>query len=219
MHPHDRHDHVDEDVGHLPPLPLARPPEWPQAGVAPGPAPGGPQHPSPALGASFTSAATNDQPVPVQDDLDETAPHDLQVLTWELAARLTAGMLANSSRSNASVKDAMGLFDQFLHEMHAYVRISAELNVERDAIARRRSHGEYFRGSGDQTGEASVPTPPGTHAPPAAPAPAPAVQPAPFMPRPATDYPSVPPGGRYTPGSMAGTPPPPDDEQESERAA
>jgi hypothetical protein len=134
-------------------------------------------------------------------------------MMWDIAARLTQGMLANPGRNQASVKDAMGLFDQFLHEMHSYVRIASEFEVLGSEADRRRSHGEYFRSttsrpeqgtSSDAT--ASMKTP---HQP----------KPQPAQPRPSSSYTPIPPGARapYAPGSMAGSPPPgsSDDEDDS----
>jgi hypothetical protein len=214
--PYDPHGDARRD------LPIARPGEWsPMRATPQGDQP-------PALGASYTSAATGDGPVPARDDLDETPPHDLQLLTWQLAARLTSGMLANPSRGTASVKDAMGLFDQFLHEMHAYMRISSEFDLASADADRRRSHGEYFRqptdATAEPTGSAPTPTPaPPPHQSTPTPLPHAAAQPkpAPAKPRPAADYTAIPPGARapYSPGSMAGAPPSQDGDEQARDAA
>lgn len=212
MHGQDAYGPRDEGPGELPELPIARPGERMPDAAPPrvnAPASGNEIQP-PLLGASFTTAGAG-EPVRPQDADDETPPHDLQLLTWELAARLTSGMLANPGRSHSSVKDAMGLFDQFLHEMNAYVRIAAEYDLDHDNAARRRAHGEYFRGSSEAADDSGSGQPGHAAAPggPDRPRPSPP-KPAPAQPRPGEEYRAIPPGlrGPYTPGSMAGPPPP-----------
>lgn len=68
-------------------------------------------------------------------------------LTWTLAARLTAGMLANPARQQVSVKEAMALFDQFLNEIRTYDRISTDVDTMADHEQRRRDQSAYFHGA------------------------------------------------------------------------
>lgn len=216
MHPQEPYGPADDELGDLPPLPIPRPGAWvaatpPPPAAAPGPEPiAGPNlGGSLGGGASFTAASEDGSathppevptaPVPIDADSRAVAR-----LPWELAARITSGMLANPARANASVKDAMGLFDQLLREMHAYARIAGDLDVATAESARRRTHGEYFHGSQERVADAGA-----TADQPAGPA----RKPTPTQPRPAGDYRPIPPGSRgpYAPGTMAGTPPPADD--------
>lgn len=160
---------------------------------APDPAPPGP-----------TAELPPATPVAIDADL-----HAVTRLPWELAAQITSGMLANPARAHASVKDAMGLFDQLLREMHAYARIAGDFDLVAAESARRRTHGEYFHGGHDRVGD-----PAATAAQPASPTP----KPAPTQPRPAGDYRPIPPGARgpYAPGTMSGTAPPAEDVPSSE---
>jgi hypothetical protein len=218
----------DDDHDELPQLPIPRPGEWsPMAASQP---PVEHRLSSPRLGnglgggASFTAASEDDPPV-VDDPADvawsnaERERIESERFTWELAARLTSGMLANPARSHSSVKDAMGLFDQFLQEMHAYAKIASEFDLLGSEAARRRSHESYFHQAAAQ---ASTPAPPSGPTGPTAPVPQPAAPKAePTQPRPMGDYRPIPPGARgpYAPGSMAGTPPPEQQAAEGEQAA
>ena len=214
MHHPDPHNPRDDGDGDLPQLPIPRPGESPAASPTPTD-----QSPAPRLGggASFTSVTPRQRgelPAPPSPD----SATDEQTLTWQLAAQLTAGMLANPSRGHSSVKDAMGLFDQFLLEVDAYVRIASDIDRSRAEHERRRAHGEYFRQGGadaddgsSERHDATSPLAAGSRQSPTpvpAPQPAPA-RPTPERPRPPADYRPIPPGmrGPYAPGSMAGTPP------------
>jgi hypothetical protein len=216
----ERRDHYHgngDRPGELPELPIPRPGEPTAARPSESREP---RISRPALGASFT-AASEGQPVPPQDELEETPPHDLQLMTWEMAARLTSGMLANPTRTNSSVKDAMALFDQFLHEMHTYVQIVRENAEHAETKSYRRTYSDYFRGTQPLDAEpgasspSSQPLPAGPLSPATPPTPP---KPAPSKPRPAGDYRPIPPGmrGPFSPGSV---PPPDSDGDESTRAA
>jgi hypothetical protein len=199
MHAADSYDDRNAFDDELPELPIPRPGEaadraQPAAPLA---------TPSLGGGASFTSVETGEARPEFDDVQDEAAAATEadERFTWELAARLTAGMLANPVRSNSSVKDAMGVFDQFLQEMHAYVRLTADFGS--GPAQRRNAERQADFHTGRDSAEASdAPRAPGT--PSAAPAPAP--RPAPSLPRPAAGYVPIPPGPRYVPGSMAGPP-------------
>lgn len=211
--PHGASDHEDDD---LPVLPIPRPEDRSRARE---------RHPTaiaaPQLGggASFTAAQPGnagpvDEPDPGTDQQDH-ARHDTERMIWDLAARLTQGMLANPGRNQASVKDAMGLFDQFLHEMHGYVRIASEFDLLGSESERRRNHSEYFRGTAGSPAP-DAPSSASSRTPPSHPSPPPKA--APTQPRPSNAYMPIPPGARgpYAPGSMAGTTPlSPDDEDDS----
>jgi hypothetical protein len=196
MHPADAYDDRGEFGNDLPELPIPRPGE--AADRAPAPTPIAP--PSLGGGASFTSVDT--------DELEAATAAEAEAadvrFTWELAARLTAGMLSNPVRANSSVKDAMGVFDQFLQEMHAYVRLTADFGP---GPAQRRSADReaYFHAARD-AGDARTagPAPASAAHVPTTPAPVPAARPAPTLPRPASSYQPIPPGTRYMPGGMAG---------------
>ena len=218
----------DGDLDGLPELPIPRPGEWSPAAAAP--QGHEPRLASPALGgglgggASFTAAAEGEQ-VPVAASAhvpdegvpvaaDPASPNaerervESERFTWDLAARLTSGLLANPARGNSSVKDAMGLFDQFLQEMHAYHRIASDFDLIGSDAERRRAHEQYFQ---QQRASIVVSTP--GDVPGASQAPIPAggsPKPEPAQPRPMADYHPIPPGARgpYSPGSMAGMPPP-----------
>ncbi len=215
---------ADDDIDDLPTLPIPRPGEWsPMAApredlrIVP-PALGG-------GGASFTAAGDGATGTPT--DETSAAPawtrteherRDSDRFTWELAARLTSGMLANPARSHSSVKDAMGLFDQFLQEMHSYTKIASEFDLMGSEAARRRSHEEYFQGQhSPNPSNPAVPLP--DRSAPAPPNTTPRSEPS--QPRPMGDYRPIPPGSRvpYAPGSMAGTPPPERQPGNGEQAA
>lgn len=143
MYPYDQHfDSISDDI---PELPIPRPDELSSPPVFDTPSETTPLA-TPSLGTSYTSASDNsyDEQVDKNNEKSETAVRDLNKLTWELASQLTAGMLANPARSANSVKDAMSLFDAFLHEMHAYMRISTDLELDVGA-QRRSAHAAYFR--------------------------------------------------------------------------
>ncbi|MCB0878373.1 MAG: hypothetical protein KDC46_05265 [Thermoleophilia bacterium] len=207
-------DHDDEHVD-MPRLPIARPGESHQTappgsvdtGVAPRPLGGG---------ASYTSVDPDapDQSGDVGAAAGGAQVGDVEAMTWDVAARLTSGMLANPARAHASVKDAMALFDQFLNEMHAYVRIADASGMMSSNAARRKAHGEYFRGAQEAAAEeaSSTQVRPTIGPSQGAGKPVPG-KPAPAKPRPSGDYRPIPPGlrGPYSPGSMAGSPPPDDD--------
>lgn len=218
MHRPDRYDDGRELDTELPDLPLPRPGEGSSCEHAAGPAPI--QPPRLGGGASFTAATegAGPAPAPLQPPAalnpTERERLDSERFTWEIASRLTAGMLANPGRHHTSVKDAMAMFDQFLQEMSSYTRISSEFGGLADGgDQRRRDHSEYFHGArerADQPAEAPAPI-----------GPAP-LKPQPAQPAPMPGYQPLPPGarGRYVPGSMAGAPPPvePDGENETEAA-
>lgn len=195
----------DDELDELPPLPIPRPGEWSGMASSPSASPlGGPL----GGGASFTASGTQAaQPDTERVEGAPIEPIASMEFTWELAARLTSGMLANPARINTSVKEAMGLFDQFLLELNAYARIAAEFDSTAYEVERRRLHEEYFRrsaspGSSSDGTVRDVPT--------ASPAPTSATpKPEPTQPRPMGDYRPIPLGTRrpYTPGSMAGAPP------------
>ena len=229
MNPADPYGAGDDDLDDLPPLPIPRPGEWsPMAASQP---PLEPRLATPALGgglgggASFTAAGEGEPATPVEPAGEPTSgpgwpqtergPLDSERFTWEIAARLTSGLLANPARGNATVKDAMGLFDQLLQEMHAYTKIASEFEPLGDEAARRRKHEEYFQGQ--RAGTPPPPAQPGITPVPAAAAP----KPEPTQPRPMGEYRPIPPGSRgpYSPGSMAGTPPPERQPGEDEQAA
>lgn len=42
---------------------------------------------------------------------------------WEVAARLTAGLLANDAKAHFTVKDSLALFDEVLHDLVEYARV------------------------------------------------------------------------------------------------
>jgi hypothetical protein len=230
--------HAYDDIDDLPELPIPRPGERPAAASVPSPPI---QAPSLGGGASFTAAGGEDPP-PAAQSTPRAAPPTpasspapapnpelaisaleqrrlaTEQLTWEIAARLTSGLLANPSRGHASVKDAMGLFDQFLQEMHAYSRIATEFDMLESDQARRRIHGEYFHGAPGAAAGPDAPTPSPEQREPSNATP----KPAPAKPRPMGDYRPIPPGTRgvYAPGSMAGPPPPADPPTtDDERAA
>lgn len=159
MHRPDRFDD-GPDPSELPDLPIPRPGE--------GPAEPAQQHqpiapPRLGGGASFTAASEDDpplpppEPTPIPEDVElievDRARLETERFTWEIAARLTAGMLANPDRNHSSVKDAMAMFDQFLHEMHAYAKIASEFDItgDGDRERRRRDHSEYFRDLNDRS--------------------------------------------------------------------
>lgn len=249
MHRPDRFDD-SPDPSELPDLPIPRPGEGP-AEPAQTHAPISP--PRLGGGASFTAASEDDPPLTppaAQPQLpQQPIPADVEVIevdrarleterfTWEIAARLTAGMLSNPDRNHASVKDAMAMFDQFLQEMHAYSKIASEFDIMGDRDRRRRDHTEYFQGQNAHPGAdakprivAPVPVP-GKQAPPQSQqsprlGPEPPSQPAqlgpepPAQPAPAAGYQALPPGARaYVPGSMAGAPPDPTTPEHDEDAA
>ncbi|MCW2924132.1 MAG: hypothetical protein JWM98_1536 [Thermoleophilia bacterium] len=153
---------IDRDLV-LPELPIPRPGEQPVAAAAPIDAPrplgGGASYtaaeavePAPSVAAPVPAPVLAPAPTPAPTPVSEAAPQPApgqrfdERFTWELAARLTAGMLANPGRVQSSVKDAMGLFDQFLSEMHGYARIAGTFDQLGDDARRRREHGEYFHG-------------------------------------------------------------------------
>lgn len=236
MNPADPYD-ADDDRGELPPLPIPRPGERPVMGPSPEDRRRGEDRrlapPSLAAplggrvgGGSYTSASEDEAS---HEDLHhagwssaDAQRREDERFTWELAASLTSGMLANPARSHASVKDAMGLFDQFLQEMHAYAKIASEFDLLGSESTRRRAHEEYFHqpsGNGTtapsgRTARAAAPLPDQV-APPTAPS---KPKPEPTQPRPMGDYRPIPPGSRgpYSPGSMGGSPPP---EADGEQAA
>jgi hypothetical protein len=232
-----RPDHFDDgpDPGELPDLPIPRPGEGPAERA---PAPKHPPLSQPRLGggASFTSVGEDDPPVsppqpertPLPDDGVELISVDRACLeserfTWELAATLTAGMLANPERYHASVKDAMAMFDQFLQEMHSYSRIASEFDITGDREQRRREHTEYFQGGQQPNGEvAPQPQQQGQQQPSGQQVQGvPIKQLPPQQPRPGAGYTPLPPGARpglYVPGSMAGAPPDPSGDEEADVA-
>ena len=155
MHRHDRFDDGPDpsELPELPDLPIPRPAEGPTE-HAPTPKPL--SQPRLGGGASFTSVGEDDPPLPppqapLPSDVEmievDRALLETERFTWEIAARLTAGLLANPDRHNSSVKDAMAMFDQFLHEMHAYAKIASEFDITGggDRERRRRDHSQYFR--------------------------------------------------------------------------
>jgi hypothetical protein len=218
MIPADPYGAGDDDLDDLPQLPIPRPGEWSPMAAASQPAE--PRLAPPALGgglgggASFTAsgsdldgAAGSDAHPGLESLHAERERVEAERFTWELAARLTSGMLANPARGGSSVKDAMGLFDQFLQEMNSYTRIASEFDLLGHEAARRQAHEDYFRqrsGSNTQPTQ-DHPVPGATPAPTAA-----SPKPEPTQPRPMGDYRPIPPGSRgpYTPGGMVGTPPP-----------
>lgn len=219
MSVHDPYPPAGDGADDLPPLPIPRPGEW---------SPLRPTTEEPVsaprlLGASFTAASTDaDAPATGQAPAPSSSSgpsSELDRLPWDLAAQLTAGMLANPGRAHASVKDAIGLFDQLLHELHAYARMAVEHDLHSSEQARRQSHGDYFHRHGERAGDDhAAPTEP----PRSAMTPPPHVpKPAPTQPRPAGGYAPIPPGARqpYSPGSMAGAPPVDDVEPGSHHAA
>ncbi len=175
MHPADPYGAGDDDLVGLPPLPIPRPGEW--SPMAPSPQPAESRLAPPALGgglgggASFTAAGEGDPSTAPGSDTHpglewshaERERLDSERFTWETAARLTAGMLANPARGGSSVKDAMGLFDQLLQEMHAYTKIASEFDLMGSEAERRRSHEAYFH---HQRGSSSThrPNRPSRHA-------------------------------------------------------
>lgn len=238
MHRPDRFDDGPDLSGDLPDLPIPRPGEGPVE-RAPASAPQPLAQPRLGGGASFTSVGEDDprdaaqlrapipqpklengpvEPKAIPEDVEyisvDRARLETERFTWELAARLTAGMLANPERNHASVKDAMAMFDQFLQEMHSYSRIASEFDITGDREQRRREHTEYFQGGPGQLpeqggqppqqaqGQGSVQGVPMQAMPP-------------IQPRPAAGYQPLPPGARnfYVPGTMAGAPLEPSDEE------
>lgn len=194
------HDQYPTDVaGDLPPLPIPRPGEWSPARPAPS------EVATPRSlggGASLTAASTDQADVVPLPEPEPSTAADMDRLPWQLAAELTAGMLANPARSHASVKDAMGLFDQFLHELHAYARMAAEHDLHAPGSQPKRGHTDYFQRYGaEEAASAAEPTrAPGT-TPPHVP------KPAPTQPRPAGSYLPIPPATRpYAPSAMAPLP-------------
>lgn len=145
MRPRDAYedDRRDDD---LPELPLPRPDA--SAGQPPLHGPIAP--PRLGGGASFTSAGAGGADEQCASPGRGAGPISSEA-TWDIAARLTAGMLANPARQQASVKDAMGLFDQFLHEMHAYARIVPDMDLDGAGARRRREHGDYFHAASSAT--------------------------------------------------------------------
>lgn len=236
MNPADPYGAGDGELDDLPPLPIPRPGEWSPAAAVPQPTE--PRLAPPALGgglgggASFTAAGEGEVPAPPDPVSDTSAglewSHaererlDSERFTWEIAARLTSGLLANPARGNASVKDAMGLFDQLLQEMNAYTKIASEFDLLGNEAERRRQHEEYFQHqrSGTTTQPSSDHPMRGVVSGPN-PAPTTSPKPEPTQPRPMGDYRPIPPGSRgpYSPGSMAGTPPPEHQPGEGEQAA
>jgi hypothetical protein len=241
MHRPDRFDD-GPDPSELPDLPIPRPGEGPSERAAQPPPIAAPRL---GGGASFTSVGEEDPPAttPPAAPSRSTAPDDdtqlievdrarldTERFTWEVAARLTAGMLSNPERNHSSVKDAMAMFDQFLHELHAYSRIASEYDVTGDQDRRRRDHSEYFRDLNERLAAAElrrqttpVPTQEQLHL-----AQQQAQQqaqqaearPEPTQPAPAAGYQALPPGARgmYIPGSMAGAPPDPSGDVEEDVA-
>lgn len=219
MHPPHAYDDVDDFDDELPELPIPRPGE--ERATAPSAAPISP--PKLGGGASFTAGGDDHALVidtdPDADDRARREELESTRFTWELAARLTQGMLANPGRQNVTVKDAMGIFDQVLGEMQSYARISGGVQPEprvRPEVTPRAEHGEYFQ----QAAKAAAPRPARILEP----RPDPTITPAitttpdaamlpkqqPQQPRPPASYQPLPPGSRYVPGSMAGPPPDPE---------
>lgn len=234
MSPADPYGVGDDELADLPPLPIPRPGEW--SPVSAGQPPAEPRLAPPALGgglgggASFTASGDGEaaapSPHPVSDaPSDPEWPHaaheqlDSERFTWEIAARLTSGLLANPARGHATVKDAMGLFDQLLQEMNAYTKIASEFDLVGNEAARRRKHEEYFQHQ--RAGTTAQPNPEQPVPPAPASPPGPVPKPKPAQPRPMGDYRPIPPGSRYpySPGSMAGTPPPEHNVGDDEKAA
>ena len=224
MSPVDHTSAADAFDDELPELPIPRPTEWTAAPIdAPTPIA------TPSLGgggASYTSVEPDAMPVITSsaaamapapqaaaprpttnaDDLASAEHVAAERLAWEMAATLTSGMLANPGRSHASVKDAMGLFDQFLQEMHTYSRIAAGFDLLRSDADRRRAHEEYFHGSRAESPE-QLPVMQATITPVTAAQPS---RPEPMKPRPLGTYQAIPPGARggpYAPGGMTSPPP------------
>jgi hypothetical protein len=51
-----------------------------------------------------------------QDRSDERA-------LWEVAARITSGLLSNDAKAHYTVKDSLALFDEVLHDLVEYARV------------------------------------------------------------------------------------------------
>ena len=212
MHPSDRYDGADQFDDELPELPIPRPGDQPERAAASAPTPI--QPPRLGGGASYTSV---DPDAPHEEQPEPNAPLltaadrervEAERFTWELAARLTAGMLANPAKMQTSVKDAMAMFDQFLQEMHAYTRIASEFEVLHQAAEEQRRQNEaYFHAQREAgTEQASTPSV-STNQPARGATPVAITKPEPAKPRPADGYTPIPPGLRYVPGSMAGNAP------------
>lgn len=117
---------VDDESGDvlpLPDLPIPRPGEariLAQSEPVPG-APGGIER---RLGGGASLTAVGED-----DHLHAAAPHPTDHLAtkeaarqfdWTIAARLTAGMLANPAMANATPKDALALFEKVLAEARMF---------------------------------------------------------------------------------------------------
>lgn len=200
MHLPDRFDEHREFDDELPELPIPRPGEGrPDQPVAAHPV-ALPSSPAPlGGGASFTAASEGEEalePARGPDELVRSEPASR--FTWEIAARLTAGMLANPSRNAASVKDAMAMFDQFLHEVHSYERLasSADLSDE-DGLRLRRERGAYFQSAQGRSHGDAAPREERPAAPPQA-------RPQPTQPAPMAGYQPLPPHMRapYMPDGL-----------------
>jgi hypothetical protein len=207
MHPTGHNDDAADYGDELPELPIPRPGErTPSAREDAAPA-------APGIGGGASLTSVGDEGSAEQAATPAGASADAR-LSWEIASRLVAGMLANPAQAHASVKDAMGLFDKFVNELHAYTRLTTGLDAVQASEQRRREHNAYFYGGVERSDAKAPPTA-------ATPQPKPTLKPQPTQPRPMGDYRAIPPGARYVPGSMAGAPPPPVDEATDgdERAA
>ncbi|MCW2962154.1 MAG: hypothetical protein JWM25_269 [Thermoleophilia bacterium] len=191
-------DDVDFDLPELPVLPLARPGERRGAQRSDDPVSGPTQSPPPLGGPSFTAADPDNDPVSLERG-QEHAPGvpvtpDEERFTRELAARLAAGMLANPSKGDSTVKDAVALFDQLLFEMRHYSRVAADLQAGGYAGEERRrrdAHVDWFRYDKGQKPEPSAPSA-ATPVEAAPFTPTPAAKPSPAQPRPSSDAPAGP---------------------------
>ncbi|MEO6866447.1 MAG: hypothetical protein ABI200_00320 [Gaiellales bacterium] len=139
MFPNDPYDPSSEHDDELPELPIPRPGERP-------PAPASLRKPlAPPKLAGGASLTANDGGAG-QSAMAAQQALDAERFNWELAAQLTSGMLANPAHANASVKDAMSVFDQFRHEMQIYTRIAEEAKL--DDSNHTATRGDYFHDSG-----------------------------------------------------------------------
>jgi len=191
MRPSDRYDEANEFSGAdipLPELPI------PRAQVAPAPSEASADappaaRPKPIQQPGFQAVRTTHEvasaapthrleavaPRRATDPDSSPAPAGLRA-TWEIAAQLTAGLLANPARSASSVKDAIALFDEVVNEIDSYSRVSSATGPTEDPRRRREGHEEYFCGAGRTEHQQQSPPPPQQP------------RPEPSKPRPLTEY-------------------------------
>jgi len=133
------HEHEDEfvdadDVIELPELPFPRPGDARETEPVAAAAPDRVEEQLRGGAASFTAVdpavpstlPTQNEPLPIAPAAPAPSHSNSEQVIWELAARLTAGMLANPTKGASSVKDAVALFDELLQEMRTYSRMSGD---------------------------------------------------------------------------------------------